>query len=136
LFLSDYLLFGLALNIRDGEPLTSHELERGVPMTDDVLVSDAADATSQKGRSEFSLQMLGYGLTTARILYRMPDHPKLIQEFLWQTYDLAPDFPRLYRFIDYWKREIEGPLHSVEYAHRRLVGPNEWENLDGVFQLN
>lgn len=34
-----------------------------------------------------------YGLVTAHILYGMPDHPSILQEFLWQTYDLAPEFP-------------------------------------------
>lgn len=97
---------------------------------------EAFEQARPNGRSELSLQMLGYGLTTARILYHLPDHPKLLQEFLWQTYDLAPEFPRLIKFIDFWKREIEGPLHSVEYAHKRLVGPNEWESVDGVFQLH
>ncbi|MCB0177573.1 MAG: aspartate-semialdehyde dehydrogenase, partial [Anaerolineae bacterium] len=36
----------------------------------------------------FARQMAGYGLTTARILYRLPDHPGLLQEFIWQTHDL------------------------------------------------
>ena len=97
---------------------------------------DVLKAATPNERGAFNLQMLGYGLTTARILYHLPDHPRLIQEFLWQTYDLAPDFPRLAKFIAFWKREIEGPLHSVEYAHRRLIGPNQWQNVDGVFRLH
>ncbi|MCB1472304.1 MAG: usg protein [Rhodobiaceae bacterium] len=84
----------------------------------------------------FARQMAGYGLTTARILYRLPDHPGLLQEFIWQTHDLAPEFPELRRFVDFWKAEIEGPLHSVFYAHKRLIGPNEWRTLDGELLLN
>lgn len=84
----------------------------------------------------FARQMAGYGLTTARILYRMPDHPSVLQEFIWQTFDLAPEFPELTRFVAFWKKEIEGPLHSVTYAHKRLIGPNEWRMTDGEFVLH
>lgn len=83
-----------------------------------------------------SRQMAGYGLTTARILYRMPDHPSVLQEFVWQTYDLAPEFPELARFVTFWKRKIDGPLHSVTYAHQRLIGPQEWRNVDGEFSIH
>lgn len=86
--------------------------------------------------AEFELQMAGYGLTTARILYRMPDHPALLQTYVWQDYDVAPRFPVLVKFIDFWKRELEGPLHSIEVAHRRLIGASEWKRVDGTFLLN
>ena len=84
----------------------------------------------------FKRQLEGYGLTTACILYRMPDHPNVLQEFIWQTYDLAPDFPELNRFVSFWREEIDGPLHSVRYAHRRLIGPNQWRTVDGEFALH
>jgi uncharacterized protein Usg len=82
---------------------------------------------------EFQAQISGYGLTTANILYRLPDHPTLLQEFLWQHYDLAPDFPELFRFLDFWDREIEGPVHSVRVAHKRMIGPNEWRTAHGIY---
>ena len=41
----------------------------------------------------FRRQLEGYGLTTANILYRLPDHPALLQAYVWQEYDLAPAFP-------------------------------------------
>lgn len=84
----------------------------------------------------FDRQMEGYGLTTADILYRMPDHPALLQTFVWQEYDLAPDFPVLRGFLDFWKREIEGRLHSVTVAHSRLIKPAEFKLVDGVFTLH
>jgi len=62
---------------------------------------------------EFRLQMEGYGLTTAEIHYHLPDHPSLLQLFVWQEYDLAPQFPSLKSFLGYWEREVEGALHSV-----------------------
>ena len=84
----------------------------------------------------FIRQLEGYGLTTATILYRLPDHPKLLQTFVWQEYDLAPKFPVLHKFLDFWARELEGPLHSVAYTHRRLIAPNEWRKVDGEFVLH
>lgn len=84
----------------------------------------------------FDRQMEGYGLTTADILYRMPDHPALLQTFVWQEYDLAPDFPVLRGFLDFWTREIEGRLHSVTVAHSRLIKPAEFKLVDGVFTVH
>jgi uncharacterized protein Usg len=46
---------------------------------------------------------LGYGLTTAQILYRMPDHPSLLQTYIWQNYDLFPKFPALTDFLIFWR---------------------------------
>ena len=68
---------------------------------------------------EFKQQIEGYGLTTAHILYRIPDHPGVLQTFIWQEYDLAPRFPVLTGFLEFWKRELDGPLHSVRVAHSR-----------------
>jgi len=85
---------------------------------------------------ELRLQMQGYGLTTAEIHYHMPDHPRLLQLYVWQDYDLAPVFPALRRFLDFWERELDGGLHSVRIAHRRLIGPNEWRSLEGMFPLH
>jgi len=83
----------------------------------------------------FRRQLEGYGLTTANILYRLPDHPVLLQTFIWQEYDLAPDFPVLFDFLDYWQRDIVGALHSVRIAHERLIRPAEWRAVDGVFPI-
>ena len=85
---------------------------------------------------DFLILLNGYGLTTAEIHYRIPDHPKLLQLFVWQEYDVAPLFPGLKSFLDYWQRELEGALHSVRVAHNHLVQPAEWKAVDGVFRLN
>ena len=66
---------------------------------------------------DFQRQMSGYGLTTAEILYRRPDHPWLLQTYVWQNYDLFPKFPELQRFLAFWVEKLEGPLHSVLVAH-------------------
>ena len=66
---------------------------------------------------DFRKQALGYGLTTAHILYRRPDHRWLLQSFVWQNYDLFPEFPELRRFLTFWMKKLDGPLHSVRVAH-------------------
>ncbi len=86
--------------------------------------------------TDFGKQLQGYGLTTAHILYRLPDHPRILQSYVWQDYDLAPDFPQLERFLAFWRARLEGALHSVEVAHKRLIGPSEWRKVDAVFGLN
>ncbi|PAX06826.1 usg protein [Sphingomonas lenta] len=81
-------------------------------------------------------QLGGYGLLTAEIHYYMPDYPALLQQFVWQQYDLAPRFPELHRFLDHWRREVEAPLHSIRIAHKHLIGPAEWRAVDGVITIN
>jgi uncharacterized protein Usg len=85
---------------------------------------------------DFLLQVKGYGLTTAEIHYRLPDHPALLQLYVWQDYDLAPTFPTLTGFLEHWRRELEGPLHSVRIAHQHLIRPSEWRAVDGVIQIH
>lgn len=73
-----------------------------------------------------ALQMEGYRLTTADICYHRPDHPHLLQNFIWQQLDLAPKFPELNKFLEYWKENLDGPLHSVTVASKALVKPAEF----------
>ncbi|WP_395174105.1 usg protein [Roseibium alexandrii] len=86
--------------------------------------------------SDFEKRLLGYGLLTAEILYRMPDHPRLLQSFLWQTEDLAPKFPELTRFLTFWEREIEGRIHAVRVAHQNLIEPAEFRYAAGEFVMH
>jgi uncharacterized protein Usg len=85
---------------------------------------------------DFKRQLQGYGLTTAHILYRMPDYPSFLQTYVWQEYDLCPKFPSLNKFLAFWLEKLEGPLHSVTVAHARLIKPAEIRALDGEFRLN
>jgi uncharacterized protein Usg len=93
----------------------------------------AAKALASK---DFQKQIGGYGLTTAQILYRRPDHKWLLQTYVWQNYDLFPKFPELQRFLEFWMEKLEGPLHSVMVAHSRLIKPAELKAIDGEFRLN
>ena len=60
-----------------------------------------------RNQPEMELMLKGYGLTTAQILYHLPDHPHLLQTYVWQDYDIAPRFPVLIKFLDFWKSKLE-----------------------------
>ena len=85
---------------------------------------------------DFQKQLEGYGLTTAQILYRRPDHNWLLQTYVWQSYDLFPKFPELHRFLQFWQEKLEGPLHSVQVAHCKLIKPAELTPVNGEFVLH
>jgi uncharacterized protein Usg len=70
-----------------------------------------------------ALQLKDYRLTTAEILYHLPDHPRILQTFVWQDLDLAPRYPRLQKFLDFWHRELDGAVHSVRVASAGLIKP-------------
>lgn len=79
--------------------------------------------------ASFEKQLLkDYRLTLAEIYYHMPDHPHLLQTFVWQDYDIAPQFPTLGKFLNFWTREIDGKLHSVYVASHRLITPGEFHH--------
>jgi uncharacterized protein Usg len=86
--------------------------------------------------ANFEQLLNDYRLTTAEILYHMPDHPKLLQSYLWQEYDLAPEFPELRKFLDFWQRELDGKLHSVTLASKRLITPKEFRSGQGDFYIH
>jgi uncharacterized protein Usg len=76
--------------------------------------------------SDLALQLDGYRLTTAEILYHMPDHPKLLQSYVWQALDIAPKFPVLQRFLGFWVHNLDGKLHSVKVCSTGVVKAAEF----------
>lgn len=80
---------------------------------------------------DFRRQLENYRLTTAEILYRLPDHPSLLQTYLWQDLDQIPSFPVLKRFLTYWERELEGKLYRVRVAAHDQIKAAGWR---GGFQ--
>jgi uncharacterized protein Usg len=113
-----------------GASATNRSLD---PRDSDRIIVGQGDVMVSR---DFLLQLEGYGLTTAEIHYRLPDHPALLQLYVWQDYDLAPAFPTLQGFLDHWQRELEGALHSVRVAHRRLIHPSEWRAVDGIIRVH
>ena len=82
-----------------------------------------------------SQQLKDYRLTTAEILYHLPDHPAMLQAYIWQELDIAPAYPILHRFLEFWHREIEGRLHSVRVGSLTLIQPPSLRTLATVFTL-
>ena len=81
-------------------------------------------------------RLLPYRLTTAEIIYRLPDRPAVLQQFIWQDFDLHPELPVLRRFLDFWQRHLEGRLHSVRVEASRLLGPGEVRFADSLITIN
>jgi uncharacterized protein Usg len=82
------------------------------------------------------LQLKNYRLTTAEILYCLPDHPGILQSFVWQDLDIAPDYPVLQKFLDFWRRELDGKLHSVRVASAALIKPPSVRHRRAVLRLH
>ncbi len=86
--------------------------------------------------NQFLKRLQGNMLTTAEILYRMPDHPSLIQSYIWQDYDLHPYFPKLTGFLEFWSSNLDGKLYRVTVAHSQLVTPAEVALIDAEYRMH
>lgn len=84
----------------------------------------------------FILQLQGYRLITAEILYHLPDYPKLLQSYIWQDYDLSPGFPELNRFLNFWMNNIDGKLHTVKVATKEIIYPNNLTYIDKLLTIH
>lgn len=93
-------------------------------------------SAEQETVGALELQLRGYRLATAEITYRLPDHPSLLQTFVWQHYDIAPEFPELRRFLDFWSAHIEGRLFSVCVGRTELLTPPRHVHAAGLWLLH
>jgi uncharacterized protein Usg len=64
-----------------------------------------------------------YRLTAAEILYTPANQPHVLDCFVWQDYDIAPDYPELRRFLKFWAQHVDIQLHSVRIADLDLPRP-------------
>ena len=122
-----------------GVAVTGEQSVEVIPEATDAacaLSLEVAMVSKSAVSDDFRKQVLGYGLTTAQILYRMPDHPALLQSYVWQDYDLFPKFPALKDFLAFWEAKLDGPLFAVTVAHSKLIKPAELRAVDGVFRLH
>lgn len=85
---------------------------------------------------ELELMLRDYRLTTAEIIYHLPDYPKLLQSFVWQEFDLAPKFPRVKKFITFWENELDGKIHSVKVMHADLITTHEFRMINGAIRIH
>ena len=80
--------------------------------------------------ADLTKQLENYRLTTAQIFYHMPDYEQILQEFIWQEYDIAPDFPELKKFLTFWEKKIDGALHSVYVADTKIITTSDYRNAE------
>ncbi len=78
----------------------------------------------------------GYSLVTVNVIYFLPDQKSLVNEFMWQTLDLRPKYPRVERFLDFWRREIDAVIKEVELCDSQKLIPRYFKNVDASFKLN
>lgn len=52
-----------------------------------------------------------------RVIYFLPDYAHLVNVFVWQTMDIVPSLPRVHRFLDYWRTDIEAVIKEVTVSH-------------------
>lgn len=83
--------------------------------------------------SDLERMLKGYGLLLAKLYYGMPDYPHVLNVFTWQEYDVAPDYPRLFKFVEFWQKEIDGPLHSISFDFRTELSCGKLRNIKGEF---
>ena len=55
-------------------------------------------------------------IVTINVLYWMPDYTHILQEFIWQTADISPEYPRVHKFLNYWHNNIEAVISEVNIA--------------------
>ncbi len=90
----------------------------------------------RRDRKAIEMQLNGYRLSTAEILYWMPDHPSVLQSFVWQQYDKPPEFPELHRFLGFWKDNIDATLHTVRVACADAIKSPSIRNAEAVYQIH
>jgi uncharacterized protein Usg len=77
---------------------------------------------------DFRRRLESRRLATAEIIYRLPDHPNVLQTYLWQDHDEIPHFPVLKRFLVFWERTLEGKLYKVRVAAVDHARGSDWRS--------
>tara|TARA_B100001123_G_C15248345_1_gene1001826 strand:+ start:258 stop:530 length:273 start_codon:yes stop_codon:yes gene_type:complete len=85
---------------------------------------------------DFSLMLRDYRMTLAEILYHLPDHPKLLQTYIWQELDIAPRYPQLHKFLGFWESSLDGKLHSVRVDSMTLITPQSCQFQRGDWRIH
>ena len=69
---------------------------------------------------DFFCQIENKYLVTAEIIYYLPDHPQILQSYIWQEYDSSLTYPKLRRFLHFWEENLDGKMHSVTVTSQPL----------------
>jgi uncharacterized protein Usg len=60
-------------------------------------------------------------LATVDVLYWMPDYQDILQQFVWQTADIRPEYPRIHKFLNYWKYNIDAVIAEVKISDSEMA---------------
>ena len=60
-------------------------------------------------------------LATVDVLYWMPDYQDILQQFVWQTADRRPEYPRIHKFLNYWKDNIDAVIAEVKISDSEMA---------------
>ena len=71
-------------------------------------------------------------LTTVKVIYYLPDYNHILQEFIFQQYDIRPDYPKLNKFLRFWKKNIEARIHRVDFSSSF----SEYKFIENVITFN
>ena len=74
----------------------------------------------------------GYSLVTVNVIYFLPDHRSLLNEFMWQTVDLQPKYPRVMKFLNYWKEHIDAVIKEIQLADSRSMKPRSFSRIEEI----
>lgn len=85
---------------------------------------------------DFYKQLRDYRLTTAEITYRLPDYPLILQSYVWQDFDIAPRFPVLNKFLQFWETKLDGPIHHVLVTSTGIISPAEFNFADVEYKMH
>jgi uncharacterized protein Usg len=87
---------------------------------------------------DFHKQLEGYGRTLAQIYYWHPDRPLIINPhfFVWNDYDVAPEFPVLMEFLRRWNMRNDGKVAFVRVDHQRLISQAEIRLIGSEYRLH
>jgi uncharacterized protein Usg len=56
-------------------------------------------------------------LVTVNVLYYRLDYAHLLNEFLWQTMDTVPEYPRIHKFLEHWRKEVKAVIKEVSVCY-------------------
>jgi len=61
-------------------------------------------------------------LITLNVYYWLPDYENILQQFMWQTVDVKPKYPRVNKFLNYWHNNIDAIINEVQIteSERRI----------------
>ena len=60
-------------------------------------------------------------LATVDVLYWMPDYQDILQQFVWQTADIRPEYPMIHKFLNYWKDNIDAVIAEVKISDSEMA---------------